>query len=250
MKNTFKLGLLATPFLLLMACGGGGEDAAPAPPSPVTPLALTQGRWVGAGATQGHIAIAVPASAGVGNPAVDTLWVLSPDVATLHKLKLNGAAQAAGTVSGQVFALGAATAAPVANASFAVQNTSAGLQLSVQPLPGGTFSFSHSSDMAAALGSTQANGNWQASLGDVLVSWTVQDLVLKGTSTSGCTYNGQLASVSGMGIYKVQFTETCADVALGLSGVATMNAATDRLTVVSTTDNEAQATALLFAKAL
>lgn len=246
MKHIFKLGLLATPFLLLMACGGGEADSELAAGGTTTST-VAQGRWVGAGATQGHVAIAVPASAGVGNLAVDTLWVLSPDVATLHKLKING--QATGTVSGQVFALGSATAEPVANASYAVQTT-AGTQLSVKALPGGTFSFSHSSDMAAALGSTQANGSWQASLGDVQVSWTVQDLVLKGTSTSGCTYSGQLASVSGMGIYKVQFTETCADVALGLSGVATMNAATDRLTVVAATDNEAQATALLFAKAL
>lgn len=249
MKHLFKLCLLAAPMWLLFACGGGGDDAAPAAPSPAATPTLAQGRWLGAGATQGYVAMAVPGSAGVVSPAVDTLWVLSPDVATLHKLKVNGAAQAMGTVSGQVFALGAGTAEPVANASYALQTT-AGLQLSLQPLPGGALSFTHSSDMAAALGSTQANGNWQASLGDVQVSWTVQDLALKGTSTSGCTYSGQLAGVSGMGIYKVQFTETCADVALPMSGVATLNVAADRLSVVATTDNDAQATALLFAKAL
>lgn len=247
-----KLSVLAAAIPVLISCGGGGGgDSTPTNSTAPTPAAatsaLTQGRWVGAGATPGYVAIAVPAAAGTGPVTTDTLWALSTDAATLLKLKFNGAAQAAGAITGQVFTLGEATTQAVTNATYAVQTT-AGLQLSVQSLPSGTLSLSHSSDMAAGLNAAQANGNWQANMGGVTVSWTAQELALKGTSTSGCTYAGQMTSVNGMGIYKVQFTETCADAALAMTGVATMSPANDRLTVVATNEGETQATALLFVK--
>lgn len=249
--------------LSLSACGGSDDPTVPPSPSPSTTSSLTQGRWVSTGLTPAYTAIMVPVTTGANIPAVDTLWALAQDASTLIKLKANGAAQAAGAVTGNIYALGTASVTAVSGGSYTVSSTAgtsttpAGQQISIQPLLGTTALFDRTDAMGTALTATQANGKWQAALGAVKVNWTVQSAAtgtnnLSGTSTSGCTYSGQSTVVTTQSLYKVQFTETCSGgTALTIqtfSGIGTLNADNTRMTVVATNEAETRAAALLFVK--
>lgn len=240
-KQRFAQRLLLAPVAaLLVACGG--EPAS-------TPVTLTQGRLSGAPASAGHVAIAVPVTPGVAT--LNDLWVLSPDVSTLYKLRIDGTARGSAAVTGHVFALDAATPAlPISSASYSV--SSAGpQQLNLNGLPAvSALSLQHGGDtMPTALTASQAAGAWQASQGDDLqVDWSIDGLALLGSSTSGCSYSGALSLVTGMGIYKVAFTETCGETVLQMSGVATVTADGSGLTVVATDADDTVATALLFSR--
>lgn len=233
--------LLAPVAALLVACGG--EPAA-------TPVALTQGRFSGTAASAGHVALAVPVNAGAAT--LNDLWVLSPDAATLYKLRIDGTARGSAAVTGQVFALDAATPAQaVSGASYSVSGASTPL-LSLNSLPAvgavNGLSLQHSGDvMTTALTADQASGAWQARQGDdLLVDWAIDGLALSGSSTAGCSYSGALTLVTGMGVYRVAFTETCGETVLQMSGVATVTADGTGLNVVATDAAETVATALLF----
>jgi len=280
-KSLFKrphlLACLAPTLVLtlsLSACGGGGSDPTPTDPgtpavpaTPTTPLVrtsvLTQGRWVSTGLTPVYTSIMVPATTGANTPAVDTVWALAQDATTLIKLKANGATQTAGAVTGNVYTLGTSSVTAVTGGSYSLQTSAsnAGVpQMSLQPVLGTTALFDRSDVMSAALTASQANGKWQADLGAVKVSWTVQSANasdtatttnLSGTSTTGCTYSGQSTVVATQSLYKVQFTETCSGATPAtqtFNGVATLSADDARLTVVATNVDETRATALLFAK--
>lgn len=233
--------LLAPVAALLVACGGEPASA---------PVALTQGRLSGASASTGHVAIAVPVTPGVAT--LNDVWVLSPDVSTLYKLRIDGTARGSAAVTGHVFALDAATAAQaVSGATYSVSGAGAPL-LSLNSLPAvgalNALSLQHSGDaMTTALTADQAAGAWQAGQGDdLVVDWTIDGLALSGSSTSGCSYSGALSLVTGMGVYRVAFTETCGESVLQMSGVATLTADGRGLNVVATDAAEAVATALLF----
>lgn len=233
----------------LVGCGGGGGDAPVAPaPAPVAPTAqtsaLAQGRWVSL--TPAYTAILVPASAGL--EAHDTLWAVAQDASTLIKVRINGASQAAGTVSGQIYALGSGAVSQIGNASYSLQTSANGVQASLQPVLSATLELTHIDPMSGALTGAQANGRWQASLGSVQVNWSLQDQALSGTSSSGCTYSGQATPVASIGIYRVQLSETCGAATVAMAGIATQDASASRLTVVLTNGNDTQGGALLFAR--
>lgn len=232
--------LLAPVAALLVACGG--EPAA-------TPVALTQGRFSGTAASAGHVALAVPVNAGAAT--LNDLWVLSPDAATLYKLRIDGTARGSAALTGQVFALDAATPAQsVSGAIYSVSGATPLLSLNALPAVGAVnaLSLQHSGDaMTTALTADQASGAWQARQGDdLVVDWAIDGLALSGSSTAGCSYSGALTLVTGMGVYRVAFTETCGETVLQVSGVATVTADGTRLNVVATDAAETVATALLF----
>ncbi len=261
------LAIPLTVALSLSACGGGGSDSAPVNPTPIAPTSptssLTQGRWVSTNLTPAYTAIQVPATTGANTPAVDTVWVLAQDASTLIKLKANGSAQTAGAVTGNVYTLGTSSVTAVSGGSYTLQ-TSAGNasvpQMSLQPVLGTTALFDRTDVMSTALTAAQANGTWQADLGAAKVNWRVDTSAanvsnLSGTSTTGCTYSGQSTVVATQGLYKVQFTETCAGASGAatpatqtFAGIATLSGDSTRLTVVATNEAETRAAALLFAK--
>jgi len=268
--RTHLLTALAAAFTLtvtLSGCGGGSDNTPATPTTPTTPgvpttptSSLTQGRWVSANLTPAYTAIQVPATTGANSPAVDTLWALAQDATTLIKLKANGTAQTAGAVTGNVYTLGTSSVTAVTGGSYtlsasaATATSPAGQQMSLQPVLGTTALFNRTDAMDSALTAAQANGKWQADLGAVKVSWTVDTAAanvknLSGTSTSGCTYSGQSTVVATQSLYKVQFTEACPGTpASTFHGVGTLAADNARLTVVATNEAETRATALLFAK--
>ena len=261
--------------LALCACGGGGSDTTAVTPPPVTPVvpttpaptsSLTQGRWVSTNLTPAYTAIMVPAASGASPPAVDTVWALAQDASTLIKLKANGTAQTAGAVTGNVYTLGTSSVTAVTGGSYTLSATAAtatsaaGQQMSLQPVLGTTALFDRTDVMSTALTAAQANGTWQADLGAAKVNWRVDTSAanvsnLSGTSTTGCTYSGQSTVVATQGLYKVQFTETCAGASGAatpatqtFAGIATLSGDSTRLTVVATNEAETRAAALLFAK--
>lgn len=272
---TLSSALALTVALTLSACGGGGggtdsssgSASAPgnpaSPSTPSTPLApstptssLAQGRWVSSGVTPAYSVVTVPASTGANTPALDTVWALAQDASTLIKLTVNGAGQTPGAVTGSVYTLGTSTVSTVSSASYSVQSTASGPQMSLQPLLGTTALFDRTDAMSTGLDAAQANGRWLADLGTAKVTWTVQSAAtgtnnLSGSSTTGCTYSGQSSVVATQSLYRVQFTETCAGTTLATQnfiGVATVSPDNNRLTLVATNEQNTRAAALLFTR--
>jgi hypothetical protein len=253
-RNTFAALIFSS---VLGACGGGGGGDSGGSPVTTTATAtsatssLSQGRWLSSNLTPAYSAIVVPASSGANSPAVDTVWALAQDASRLIKLQINGTALASGTVSGKEYVLGTTTVTAITGGSYSTTNLT---QMSLQPLLGTTALFDRTDVMSTALQAAQANGNWTANLGSVVVTWTVQSANtgaaatdnLSGSSTTGCTYSGQSAVVTTQSLYKVQFTETCAGTSQTFKGVATVSADGAHLTVVATNEDETKAAALLF----
>lgn len=251
-----SLGNALAVILLLNLSGCG--DAGPTPTS-----SLIQGRWASTALTPAYNAVVVPASTGANTPAVDTVWALAQDASSLMKLKVNGAIQTAGAVTGSVYTLGTASVTPISGGSYSVISTAATptsaavQQFSIQPLLGTTALFERADAMSTALTASQANGKWQADLGAAKVNLTIDTAApnannLSGTSTTGCTYSGQSTVVSTQSLYKIQLTETCSGgttpVIHNFTGIATISPDNTRLTVVGTNEAETRAAALLFVK--
>lgn len=249
-RTTLTATLTLALTAVLTACGGGGGgDESPSVVNPTS--SVLQGRWASAGIEPAYTAIAVPASSGANTPVVDTIWGLAQDGSALYKLQTNGAAGAAGTVTGKRYTLGTSAVAVVTPGSYSI-STTLGTQLTLQSALGEPVSFTRSDAMSAALRADQANGRWRAVLGSIEVNWTVQSAGstnnLSGTSTSGCTYSGTSAVVASQSLYRVDFSENCAGTVQAYVGVATMTSDDSRLTVVATSADESRGVALLFAR--
>jgi hypothetical protein len=249
-----------TASLILSACGGGSDtiNANTAPIITAAPTSsLVQGRWASTGLSPAYTAVVVPAPTGVNTPAVDTLWALAQDATTLIKLKANGPVQTAGALTGSVYTLGTSSVTAVSGASYTIQASATGQQVSIQPLLSTTALFDRTDAMSMALTASQANGKWQADLGTVKVNWSVQSAAtgtnnLSGTSTSGCTYSGRSTVVATQSLYRVEFTETCPGSGTlsiqNFNGIGTLAPDNTRLTVVAANETETRAAALLFVK--
>lgn len=232
----------------LVSCGGGGAQEGAVPGQGGNLRVVPKGRWIGEGASLGHVAIVVPADVGTGSVSANTLWVVSPDAGILHKLHFQGAMQSVGILSGSVFSAQAQEHTPVSTAQYVLQDAG-GAQMVVQGLPHGvTLGLKHVNEMAAPASAEHAQGNWQANFEGGQVNWSVKNQSLTGTATTGCSYSGQLMPLSAMAVYRVQITETCAKGELRLDGIATVNSAADRLSVLATSDNDSVSAALFFAK--
>lgn len=97
-------------------------------------------------------------------------------------------------------------------------------------------------------------GNWSATLGAGTVRWVVDAQGgITGTRTTGCTYSGQLSlRPERKAVVDAQVVEDCAGAQVRLNGVGTLQpvtgtgtaAAPERLNLVLTTADEAQAVLL------
>jgi len=250
--------------ITLSACGGGGEGEVGTGgggagkddgSSSISPLSsILQGRWSSIGIEPAYNIIVVPTSSGANLPLIDSLWGLAQDGSTLYKLTLKGNPGEAFTIKGRRYPLGSAAVTDVKAGSYSLAGTAgtAGMQLTLQSAFGDPVVFNRIDDMATSYWVGQANGSWRAAVGSVMVSWTVESAGdtsrLSGVSTSGCTYSGSSAVVTGLSLYKVAFTENCAGALQNFSGVATMSRENSRLTVVATNATESRAVAVLFSR--
>lgn len=242
------LSLMVLPLLALVACGdnAGTRTAATSP-------SVSTGRYTVQGSSSSSVTIVEPSANG-GSEV--TLWTVKADASQLTKLTTTQASGTAssstgrtgGTVAGKVFTLGTDTVQSVSGGSFESQASGSQVLLTLQNIVSENLSLTRSDPMATELTLAQAQGSWQADLGDVVVDWTLSGSTISGSSTSGCTYSGTLSTVPGVSLYRVSFTETCGSTTLSLAGIATLGSNADRFNVAATTTDEAKAAVFFFTK--
>jgi len=89
-------------------------------------------------------------------------------------------------------------------------------------------------------------GAWGATMGAGTLHWSIDaDGHISGTRTTGCTYTGQLSlRTERKAVVDALVLEDCAGARTQLSGIATLNPDTGRLSMVLTTADDSQAVLL------
>ena len=225
---------------LLAACGGGGGGGTSGPT--IDPAQL-KGRWVtAASVAPAMTAVVVPDANGAANA-----WLLAQDASRLVKLVVRSDSSANGKsyALGQGNATGQAVTSQVTTALAASPKTIAFTGVN-------TGTLTQSDTLATPAVQAEVQGNWSAILGGnaQTVQWSLSTTgSMTGTSTTGCTYAGSVASIASTAAYSVSFSESCADGSkTPFSGVGTLNAAKNGLTVVATSADESRGAAVFFAK--
>lgn len=225
---------------LLVACGGGGGGDASGPT--IDPAQL-KGRWVtAAGVAPATTAVVVPEANGTASA-----WLLAQDASRLVKLVVRSDSSANGKsyALGQANATGQAVTGQVNAALAASPKTIAFTGLN-------TGTLTQSDALATPAVQTEVQGNWSATLGGnaQTVQWSLAATgSMTGSSTTGCSYTGNVAAMASTAAYSVSFNESCADGSkTAFSGVGTLNVAKNGLTVVVTSADETRGTAVFFAK--
>ena len=244
-KHTLRLPAIARTVALtslLAACGGGGggSEAGPA----IDPAQL-KGRWVtAAGVTPAVTALVVPDASGTASA-----WLLSQDATRLVKLVVRSDSSANGksyslsqsnatgqTVTGQVSAT--LTTSPKGIAFTGVNTT--------------TLSLSQSDALGTAAAQAELAGTWSATSGGnaQTTQWSITSTgSTTGTSTTGCAYAGAVNAIASTAAYGVQVTESCPDgTKTTFTGIGSLNAAKNGLTVVLTSADETRGAAVFFSK--
>jgi len=223
---------------LLAACGGGGGGSAPT----IDPAQL-KGRWVtAAGVAPAMTAVVVPDANGAANA-----WLLAQDASRLVKLVVRSDSSANGKTYtlGQNNATGQAVTGQVNAALTASPKTIAFTGLN-------TGTLTQSDALATPAVQAEVQGNWRATLGGnaQTVQWSLGATGgLTGSSTTGCTYVGNVAAIASTAAYSVSFNESCADGSKTVfGGVGTLNAAKNGLTVVVASADESRGAAIFLAK--
>jgi len=198
---------------LLAACGGGGGGDTSGPT--IDPAQL-KGRWVtAAGVAPATTAVVVPDANGAANA-----WLLAQDASRLVKLVVRSDSSANGKsyALGQSNATGQAVTSQVNTALMASPKTIAFTGLN-------TGTLTQSDALATPAVQAEVQGNWSATLAGnaQTVQWSL--------TTTG------------------NFNESCADGSkTAFSGVGTLSAAKNGLTVVVTSADESRGAAVFFAK--
>ena len=111
-----------------------------------------------------------------------------------------------------------------------------------------TWTYSKSYETAASQSSVQ--GRWSGALGADSLLWDIDGTgKLAGTSTTGCTYSGNITpNANPVAVLDVAVTENCAGTSKTLSGIATLNAAKTGLSLAYTTPDKAQGGVLVLSK--
>jgi hypothetical protein len=232
--------------MLLAACGGGSSEPAPTPtpePTPVATLSATQGIWQSAaGMATSTSAIVLPDGG---------LWAVQTrsDSASTQVIKATLAVQGSSySATGKRYTLGTDnTGAPttlvvtasVVEKSSLVLRTGSGAE--AQEL---ALAWQARYDTSASLAGLA--GAWGATMGAGTLHWSIDaDGHISGTRTTGCTYTGQLSlRAERKAVVDALVLEDCAGARTQLSGIATLNPDTGRLSMVLTTADDSQAVLL------
>lgn len=106
--------------------------------------------------------------------------------------------------------------------------------------------------LTSAAAQADAAGDWRATSGSnaVVTKWTVADGGgVTGSSTTGCTYTGNVSAIAKTAAYTANFDESCSDGSkTSFAGIATVNPQKSSLTVTATTSDGAKGLAVFFAK--
>lgn len=209
---------------LLAACGGGGGDAGGAP------VADLQGFYAGSFGADTAQAIVLPDG---------VLWLVVQSGGAIQSAGRGqaGLAGSSARISGVVtdLASGTSSALSLDVPAFAARSTLAG-SLRAGPKQA-NIRWAYDSRYETPRPVADFAGRWEgtASQGRVALTWDIAASgVVQGTSTTGCTYNGRLtAQAPATAVLGATVTERCPGLAnLTLSGIATLNAAGDRASLV------------------
>jgi len=245
-KHSFKKLSSTVLFIaltsVLAGCGGGGggsDDGATIDPTQL------KGRWVTAsGVTPAVTAVVVPEASGTASA-----WLLAQDASRLVKLVVRGDSSATGKsyALSQGNATGQAVTGQVTTALASTPKS-----ISFTGINAGTLALSQSDSLATPAVQADAAGAWSATLGGnaQTIQWSVTAAGgLAGSSTTGCSYAGNLVAIANTAAYSVQFNESCPDGAkTTFGGIATLNAQKTGLTAVMTSADEIKGAAVFFSK--
>lgn len=249
MNRAFFLQLLSASTLTLAGCGGGGAppsvtvgggDASMPSPVIAPTIAQLEGLWQSpAGAAESVSAVVLPTG---------QLWAIASNAGATRLIKASLSVKAPGVGgSGKSYTLGSGASAVSTEVSASVVEKSS-LSGSFTAIAGQpeAFALAYQSryDTPAVLGDFA--GNWQATLGPGVVSWTISSAgALTGTRTTGCTYSGQLTlRAERKAVLDAAVSENCGGVVVPLAGVAVLGADKSRITVALTTADEVSGVAL------
>lgn len=249
LKCIILLVCMAT-ILTATGCGGGGGStstlATPVTPSPTpepaptpdptpTPIPVAQpvikGFWTGSQGTNGVSAIIL---------ANGDAWVVfleagsATSFARLHVTTSSSSFSSNGT---RYLLQSGTTEAAAASGSFTEKTTLVGSMVT----PNGSTSLSLAYDVRYATTATIADavGTWKGSYrnnSSVLTMTVGSTGTLSGSSTTGCTYGGNLQPRSAdPAVLDLSFTETCQGSSTAMTGIATVNAAKTGISFAVTT---------------
>lgn len=239
MQKNLSLALSLVLTAALTACGGGGgggdEPVASGPTSKV------QGRWATA-------AVSTPAYTAVGLPAGNAsavVWVLANDASRLAKVTV----QDNGTLAGKAYTLGQNTTAAAITGQWSVPSSQS---INLTGVVNSTLAFSQTDALTTPAVQADAAGTWQATIGGNArtVTWVIAASgALSGSSTTGCSYTGNMAAMANASAYIATVKEACPDgVATQFNGIATLNPAKNALSMVASSADESVGVALFLSK--
>ena len=194
MNKLIPLGA-AVLALVLAGCGGSPSSGEPATViTPVLSIADAQGIWrSAAGASTTMSAVVLPDG---------KLWALMSDATSTSTstrlLKGNMAVQANSlTGSGKSYNLSTGTIDNLSLTASLTSKSALSGSITASGAAAEPYSLSYQSryETPALLGDFAADVSkpWQGRFGDIAVTWTVSAGVISGTSTTGCTYAGNLS---------------------------------------------------------
>jgi hypothetical protein len=273
-----QMAALFAAVLALSACGSSGSDTstpapspapapapapapeppapapspAPAPPAPAPAPApavaasALQGRWLASASTPNYSLIVLPA---VGESA--QVWALAQDSSVLAKLSINSGTTLA--VSGTSYSLSSAvtqTVSTLSGSATAVISSNP-KTLSLAGLSNASIAFTQSDALSTPALQADLAASWRASFnqGSQIVNWTVSPAgAVSGNSNTGCTWSGNLLTLSNTSVYSANLTESCTTGSTSLEGIATINASKTQLTIATTSVDQSKGTALQMVK--
>jgi hypothetical protein len=224
---------------LLVACGGGQ-----APPAASLVPSQLKGRWVNASVTPAMTALLVP-----GTNGESTAWLLPQDASKLVKLVV----RSDNSISGLSYALSPADAnGQSVSGQITTALNASPASISLTGINASALSLTRTDDLSSQAIQADITGAWRATLGgnSVVIQWALEaNGLLSGSSTTGCTYTGNLTPMAGTAAYNAQFVEKCSgSLTNDFRGIAVVSPAKDALTLVAVKADESKGAAFFFTK--
>jgi hypothetical protein len=154
--------------------------------------------------------------------------------------------------SGKTYALGSST--PItATGTVVADLTSTTKTLSLNGANSEVLQVTLQDALTQPASLADTGGNWTGSVSSGVqrlnFSIASQTGILSGTSTTGCTYSGNLVAVSNASAFTSTLNENCPDGSTAnFEGIATLNADKNRLTIVAATQAQTSGLVLLLSK--
>jgi hypothetical protein len=208
-----------------------------------------QGRWATPVTTPAaSFGLIVLPAAGGGTQA----WVLAQDASVLAKLTGTDGVTVGAVGKSYTFNAAGNQVITAINGSVTPLLNATPKTLTVNGLLPAPVAFSQTGPLTAPAVQTDLSGNWRASVaqGAQVVNWTVNAAgAVTGTSSTGCTWSGNLLALTTATAYTADVTETCpGSPALRFIGVTTISDAKTQFTTIGTTADESKAIVLFMAK--